>query len=148
MMKYRKQKPEIYTSDILDEIFKEITPEEMEKSKNKMLLAAKIDEAIKAKGWKKKDFASALNKQPSEITKWLSGNHNFTADTLWEIEKVLNIELINLNIGEAEEIANFRATATQKINSTQQVNAFNLFYLDFLTSNKDGLISNSNRYRA
>jgi transcriptional regulator with XRE-family HTH domain len=120
----------------------------MEKSKNKMLLAAKIDEAIKAKGWKKKDFASALNKQPSEITKWLSGNHNFTADTLWEIEKVLNIELINLNIGEAEEIANFRATATQKINSTQQVNAFNLFYLDFLTSNKDGLISNSNRYRA
>lgn len=30
----------------------------------------------------KKQFAEALGKRPSEITKWLSGQHNFTISTL------------------------------------------------------------------
>lgn len=57
IMKYKKQKPELYKSEILDDLLQEITPSEMEKSKNKMLLAAKIDEGIKAKGWKKKGLS-------------------------------------------------------------------------------------------
>ncbi len=59
-----------------------------------MLLAAKIDNAIKAKYWKKKEFAESLNKKPSEIAKWLSGTHNFTIETLFDIERVLDINII------------------------------------------------------
>ena len=59
-----------------------------------MLLAARIDDGIKTKCWKKKDFANAMGKTPSEITKWLSGTHNFTSDTLFDIERVLNINLL------------------------------------------------------
>ncbi|MBO5853902.1 MAG: helix-turn-helix transcriptional regulator, partial [Bacteroidales bacterium] len=30
----------------------------------------------------KKEFAEAIGKRPSEVTKWLSGQHNFTLRTL------------------------------------------------------------------
>lgn len=90
-------KTEIYYSPILDELMQEISPEELERTEKRMLLAARMDDAIKAKGWKRKDFAEALGKTPSEITKWLSGTHNFTSDTLFDIERVLNIKLVKLD---------------------------------------------------
>lgn len=34
------------------------------------------------RGLSKKQFADALGRRPSEITKWLSGQHNFTLSTL------------------------------------------------------------------
>ena len=62
-----------------------------------MMLAAKIDDAIKAKGWTKKEFAAEMSKSPSEISKWLSGLHNFTSDTLFDISGKLCIDLLNLD---------------------------------------------------
>ncbi len=114
-MKKIKRKAELYSSDLIDQFINEITPEEYERTKNKMLLAAKIDNALKAKGWKKKDLAESLNKRSSEITKWLSGTHNFTANTLWDIEKVLGIELISLSEKKTEKVINYYFSATQKI---------------------------------
>ena len=90
-------KAEAYNSTILDEISDSITPEEEEKIRKRMLLAARIDKGIKAKGWKKKDLAQALNKQLSEITELLSGTHNFNTDTLFDIERILNIGLVNFS---------------------------------------------------
>lgn len=88
-----KHKAEIYNSPFIDELLQGISPAELERTNKRMLLAASIDDGVKAKGWKKKDFASAMGKTPSEITKWLSGTHNFTADTLFDIERILNINL-------------------------------------------------------
>lgn len=34
------------------------------------------------RGLSKKQFADALGRRPSEITKWLSGQHNFTIATI------------------------------------------------------------------
>lgn len=48
----------------------------------------------------KSEFALKVNKQPSEITKWLSGTHNFTIDTICEIAAALDVtfyELIQTN---------------------------------------------------
>jgi transcriptional regulator with XRE-family HTH domain len=96
-------KPREYTDSIIDEILSEISPDEFLMTEKKMLLAARIDDAIKARGWQKQDLAKALNKRPSEISKWLSGTHNFTTETLWEIEKILGTDFINLQEQDAEE---------------------------------------------
>ena len=90
-------KTEIYRSSIISNLLKETSPEESEKIEKRMILAAKIDKAIKAKGWDRQDLLKALNKEhPSIISKWLSGTHNFTTDTLFDLERVLGVNLINL----------------------------------------------------
>lgn len=90
-----KKKSESHISPALDEIMEEIDEKQYKKTEKRMILAARIDEAIKAKGWKNKELAEALGKKPSEISKYLSGTHNFTVDTLSDIEEVLGIQLIN-----------------------------------------------------
>ena len=52
-------------------------------------IAERISEILKAKGLTQKDFARLLNKQDSEISKWLTGRHNFTTQTIARIETAL-----------------------------------------------------------
>ena len=84
-----------YKKNLLNGLLESITPEEQAKTDKKMILASKIANAIKAKGLKKSEFAEILGKQPSEISKWLSGTHNFTIDTLMDIERVLSVQLLD-----------------------------------------------------
>ncbi len=83
-----------HTSEALKEFFKENDTLEAKKVAFKMTIAARIDEAIKSKGMRKNEFALRMRKQSSEISKWLSGNQNFTIETLIEIEHALGVELI------------------------------------------------------
>lgn len=85
-----------YNSLKLQELLDEITPVEMEQTKVKMLLAARIEDLTKEKGWNKSQFAEKVGKNPSEITKWFSGTQNFTTDVLTEIASALGIELTAL----------------------------------------------------
>ena len=45
-------------------------------------IASEIEFLMRERGLTKKQFADALGKKPSEVTKWLSGQHNFTIRTL------------------------------------------------------------------
>ena len=45
-------------------------------------ISERIDALMRQRGLSKKQFADALGRRPSEITKWLSGQHNFTIATL------------------------------------------------------------------
>ena len=45
-------------------------------------IADRINSLMTKKGLTKKEFALSLGKKPSEVTKWLSGQHNFTIRTL------------------------------------------------------------------
>ena len=67
-------------------------------SKIKESVAAKIDAQIRSLGLNKLEFSRLMGVPPSTITKWLSGNHNFELRTLCEIEKRLNLPLINYRI--------------------------------------------------
>jgi len=96
-----------YISNTLETLLIDINPQEEKKVICRMKLAARIDESRKKKGWNKKEFAKRLNKQPSEITKWLSGTHNFTCDTLVDIQEVLGIELINIEEKQREQVIQF-----------------------------------------
>lgn len=45
-------------------------------------ISDRIDTLMHEKGLSKKQFADALGRRPSEVTKWLSGQHNFTIATI------------------------------------------------------------------
>lgn len=56
-------------------------------------ISEEIAIALKASGLSKKAFAQQMHRQPSEVTKWLSGRHNFTSDLLAEISSVLGTQI-------------------------------------------------------
>lgn len=87
-----------HSSEILDRFFNsEESPLLYEQTLRKMIIASRIDDVLKSKGISKKDFALSLKRTPSEISKWLRGTHNFTIDTLTEIEHSLGVNLLNEN---------------------------------------------------
>lgn len=45
-------------------------------------ISNRIEGLMREKGLSKKQFAEAIGKRPCEVTKWLSGQHNFTISTL------------------------------------------------------------------
>ena len=59
-------------------------------------IAERISEILKAKGLTQKDFARLLNKRDTEISKWLTGRHNFTTQTIARIETALGSKLISI----------------------------------------------------
>lgn len=52
--------------------------------------------ALEQKGWKALDLAKALDKSPSEVSKWLTGMHNLTLKSITKLETVLGVDLINV----------------------------------------------------
>ncbi len=60
----------------------DIKPEERAEARLSFQISNRIDSLMKEKGLSKKQLADALGKRPSEITRWLSGEHNFTISTL------------------------------------------------------------------
>lgn len=97
-----RKKAKKHSSKLINELMAGRDKNTTAMTRNRMLLAAKIDDGIKAKGWNKGQFAKQMGKEPSVITKWLSGTHNFTADRLTEIGLILGIDL--LNVGRKEHV--------------------------------------------
>lgn len=128
----------------LKKILEEITPEQQARTDAKMLLAARIADAMEAKGWNNKMLMEALGKKnPSEITRWLSGTHNFTVDTLTDLGRVLGRDFINLSDEREQPVQQFNISVltysgssgyppsvlneADELSTYQKVNARNLF---------------------
>lgn len=79
---------------LLEELRKEITPEDRIFSTNYYDLVIRINELLGRKEWTQKDFAEKLGKRPSEISKWLNGGHNLTLKSIAKMEAVLGENLI------------------------------------------------------
>lgn len=83
----------IQNISLIDQLLDSITPEEQHRTDNRMLLAVRIADVMQEKGISQTQLAQKLGKSHSVITKWLSGTHNFTSDTLSDIECALGISL-------------------------------------------------------
>lgn len=57
-------------------------------------IAERISEILKSKGLTQKDFARLLGKRESEISKWMTGRHNFTTQTIARIEATLESKVL------------------------------------------------------
>ena len=59
----------------------------------RMRIAIQIADAMAEQRISKKELAKLMSRQPSEITKWLSGDQNFTSDTLTELSYYLHAKI-------------------------------------------------------
>ena len=62
-----------------------------------MELSDHINNLMNARGLSKAEFARAIGKRPCEITKWLSGQHNFTIKKLAMLSPFFGESLIMVN---------------------------------------------------
>ena len=88
----------------LEELRNDTSPQMSHQITKRMKLAAQIDDALMSRGLTNQEFAFMMGKKPSEITRWLSGTQNFTTETLWEIERVLQIQLLTSSIADADTV--------------------------------------------
>lgn len=62
--------------------------------KKNLAIANKIRLILHEKGLKPVDLAKMMNKQKSEISKWLTGQHSFSIKTITAIEAALGCEIL------------------------------------------------------
>lgn len=79
----------------LTRIMDNIDEDKLRRTRDRMLVANKIADALNAKRISQKKFSEMTGKSESEISEWLSGDRNFTIDTLSDIKKYLGIDLLN-----------------------------------------------------
>ena len=56
----------------------------------------RIHAILTERGMRQKDLATLLGKKESEISKWMRGTHNFTIDTIAQIEKALETPILQV----------------------------------------------------
>ncbi len=109
-----------YDSPILRRIEARIPKELSEQIDRRIGLAVKIAETLRARGLTNQEFAFMMGKKPSEVSRWLSGTHNFTTETLWQMERVLNVQILTSSpaephvVKDQEELKDFIANEVQK----------------------------------
>lgn len=81
-------------SAVLTDVIASITEEDRRRVRDRMLLAGKIADAMEGRKLTQKKFAELMGKSASEISEWLSGNRNFTVDTLSDISACLGVQLL------------------------------------------------------
>ena len=84
-------------SKVLTKILASIDEDKLRRTRERMLVACKIADTLEVKGLTQKEFAKMLGKSESEISELLSGNRNFTFDTLSDMAHCLGIDLFPLS---------------------------------------------------
>ena len=61
-----------------------------------LAIVEQVREVLENRGWSQADLAKAMDKRPSEVSKWLSGTHNLTIKSIVKMEITLGIDLLHL----------------------------------------------------
>lgn len=56
----------------------------------------RIHSVLERRGLRQKDLAAMLDKKESEISRWMRGTHNFTIDTISQIEQALGEPILQV----------------------------------------------------
>lgn len=59
-------------------------------------IVERINDLMHMRGYSQKDFAEKLDKRPSEINRWLKGEHNITLKSIAKMQAVLDEDIINI----------------------------------------------------
>ncbi len=82
------------TNKIMDSIRKE-TPADTNKQVDLCVaIANRVFELLKERNMTQRDFAKALGKTETEVSRWLSGTHNLTLATIAKMATVLGDDIV------------------------------------------------------
>lgn len=81
---------------LFDQIVSETPPQMKKQLDMSFAIADKLDATLKERGMTQKEFAKMIGHSEAEVSRWLSGTHNFTLSTLANISVVLNINLLTI----------------------------------------------------
>lgn len=59
-------------------------------------ISDRLDSIMKERGISQRELARMTGKRPSEVTRWLSGQHNFTLATIAKLSVALNHEFVSV----------------------------------------------------
>lgn len=104
---------------IIKQAFEKVKPENRQFVSKSKALADEVYEALKRKGISQSELAAKLGKQPSEISKWLSGMHNPTLRTITNLEVLLGTELM-MTPTQAQKRYGQRAYVYMKVHASQK----------------------------
>jgi transcriptional regulator with XRE-family HTH domain len=79
---------------VLDRIRKKILPEQRIFIRKNLSISQQINTLLQQRGWSQKVFAEKLGKEPSEVSKLLSGFHNLTLQSISKMESVVGEDII------------------------------------------------------
>lgn len=113
-------KKNLFKGNILKNLFEEMKEIERVQVETKFNLANALEALLKNKGISKSEFAAKMGKSPSEISKWMSGKHNFTIDTLMEIAHALKVDLTELLKFKPEPLIKTKVTVHRKTNNKKE----------------------------
>ena len=101
---------------------KNIPQDIQDEVKSSLYIANEIHLILEEKNLRPCDLAKMLNKSESEVSKWLTGLHNFTLKTIAKIEKALNKQILvpySLKITGYEEKIKELTEELEKIKSSE-----------------------------
>jgi transcriptional regulator with XRE-family HTH domain len=105
------------TMSLLQQLLDSITSDVKRFTKLKFDIADAVMMHLENENKTQKDLAQQLGKSESEISKWLSGQHNLTLKSIARMEDALGIEIINVQIPQRlneKEVNRFRTIAQPK----------------------------------
>ena len=83
---------------VLGRLVSNMDARSLAKTRNRMMVAARISDGMQARQLNQKQFAHLMGRTESEISDWLSGDRNFTIDTLFDIGQVLGIDFLGTSL--------------------------------------------------
>jgi len=113
--------PRNFSSKAILRLREQSTPQETDKLDAKLALSARIADEIEQKFDSKGAFAEAMGVSQGLVSRWISGTHNFTVDTLVEIEQVLKIRLIDRGVYSKNSISTMSPQEEELVISKNKV---------------------------
>lgn len=84
------------TKELFKESLEEVSPEIKAELDLSFAIADKIGRILTERGLSQKEFARKMKKTEAEVSRWLTGRHNFTIRTIARISVALDVQLLEM----------------------------------------------------
>ena len=85
-----------YIDPLFVELLNSVPREKRREAELSYGVASRIHEVLLRKGWTQADLARATGKRATIVSRWMSGTHNFTIQTISEIETALGEDILSI----------------------------------------------------